>query len=163
MTWIIFLHVVVVIATAIFMPLVLYWFMSSAANDLHNQAMRKQAEQIARYLVPRPEGGWNFNLPADLRDLYSEAYGRYAYAVLDESGRMLYSSRADKMPIFQLESHTSEIEYLNIRLGNKIIDGASVRMQLAGRTIRVQIAEDLAHQDVSSATSSRISFSASDG
>src|SRR4029077_13505112 len=52
------------------------------------------------------------------------------------------------MPICQLEAHTSEVEYLNIRLGNKIIDGASVRMQLAGHTIWVQVAEDLAHQDV---------------
>jgi hypothetical protein len=145
---IIFLHVIAVLITAIFMPLVLYWFMSSAANDLHNQAMRKQADAIAQYLVPRAEGGWTFNLPVDLHDLYSEAYGRYAYAVLDEKGRTLFSSRADKMPIFELDSHAAEIEYLNIRRGNKIIAGASARKQSAGRTIWVQVAEDLAHQDV---------------
>ena len=68
----------------------------------------KQADAIAQYLVPRAEGGWTFNLPLDLHDLYSEAYGRYAYAVLDETGRTLFSSRADKMPIFELDSHAAE-------------------------------------------------------
>ena len=148
MSWIIFLHVVVVIATAIFMPLVLYWFMSTAANDLHNQAMRKQAEAIAQYLAPRAEGGWTFNLPLDLHDLYSEAYGRYSYAVLDDAGRTLFSSRSEKMPIFDLDAHTADVEYLNIKRDNKIIAGASIRKQLTGRTIWIQVAEDLAHQDV---------------
>ncbi len=148
MSRIILLHVVVVITTAIFMPLVLYWFISSAANDLHNQTMRKQADAIARYLVPRADGGWTFDLPLNLRDLYSVAYGRYAFAVLDDAGRTLFSSRTDHMPIFQLDSHASEAEYLNIRRDDKVITGASVRKQLAERTIWIQVAEDLAHQDV---------------
>jgi signal transduction histidine kinase len=148
MTWIIFLHVVVVIATAIFMPLVLYWFMSNATNDLHNHAMQKQAEQIAIYLIPRADGGWTFDPPRDLRDLYSEAYGRYAYTVLDDAGRTLFSSRSDRTPIFQLESHGSGVEFLNIRRGTKLISGASIRKELVGRIIWIQVAEDLAHQDV---------------
>jgi signal transduction histidine kinase len=148
MSWIIFLHVVVVVATAIFLPLVLYWFLNNATNDLHNQAMRKQADAIARYLEFRTDGGWTLNLPLDLHDLYSEAYGRYAYAVLDDSGRTLFSSLADKKPIFEPDSHATEVEYPNIRRGNKIISGASVREQLAGRTLWIQVAEDLSHQDV---------------
>ena len=148
MTWIIFLHVVVVIATAIFMPLVLYWFMSNATNDLHNHAMQKQAEQIAGYLMPGADGGWTLELPRDLRDLYSEAYGRYAYAVLDDAGRTLFSSRSDRVPIFQLESHASVVEFLNIKRNNKIISGASLRKDIAGHRVWIQVAEDLAHQDV---------------
>ena len=34
---IIFLHVIAMVITAIFMPLVLYWFVRSAANDLHDR------------------------------------------------------------------------------------------------------------------------------
>src|SRR5215467_2339938 len=125
MSWIIFLHIVVVVATAIFLPWVLYWFMSSAASDLHNQAMRKQAEQIAGYLERRPDDSWSLPLPRELRDVYSEAYGRYVYTVLDETGRVLFSSRSDRLPIFQLEKHSSDAEFLNIRRGKKIISGVS--------------------------------------
>lgn len=148
MSWIIFLHVVVVIATAIFLPLVLYWFMSYATNDLHNHAMQNQAEAIAGYLKPQPDGTLSLELPRDLHDLYSEAYGRYAYAVLDDSGRALFSSRSNHEPIFQLGSHASSIEFLSIRRGSKMISGASLQKQLAGKTVWIQVAEDLAHQDV---------------
>src|SRR5712692_8769331 len=119
MSWVIFLHVVVVIATAILLPLVLYWFMRSAASDLHNQAMQNQAEQLAAYLNRGPQDQWTLPLPRELQDLYSEAYGRYAYALLDDSGRVLFSSRSDRLPIFQLEAHPSTVEFLNIRRGNK--------------------------------------------
>lgn len=148
MSWIIFLHLVVVIGTAICMPLILYWFMSHATSDLHNQAMQKQAEGIALYLARRPDGGWTLDLPRELRDLYSEAYGRYTYAVIDDSGRTLFSSRSDRIPVFQLDNHGSEVEFLNLRRGNKIISGASIRKELAGKTVWIQVAEDLAHQDV---------------
>jgi signal transduction histidine kinase len=148
MSWIIFLHVVVVVATAALMPLILYWFMSHAASDLHNQAMQKQAEAIAGYVVPRADGEWTLDLPRDLRDLYSEAYGRYSYAVIDESGRTLFASRSDRTAIFQLDPQAANVEYLNLRRGNKIISGASVRKELAGKAIWIQVAEDLAHQDV---------------
>lgn len=148
MSWVIFLHIVVVIGTAILMPLMLYWLMSSATSDLHNQAMQKQAEGLAAYLSPGADGGWTFNPPRDLRDLYSEAYGRYSYAVLDESGRALFASRSDRAPIFQLEAHPSMVEFLNLRRGSKIISGASIRKDVEGRTLWIQVAEDLAHQDV---------------
>src|SRR5262249_11894217 len=55
---IIFLHVIALVITAIFMPLVLYYFFKWAANDLHNQAMRDQADLVAHYLVLRPDGSW---------------------------------------------------------------------------------------------------------
>jgi signal transduction histidine kinase len=147
-SWIIFLHIVVVVATAICLPLVLYWFMRSATDDLHNRAMQTQAEQIAEHLVARDDGGWALNLPRDLRDLYSEAYGRYAYAVLDESGRALFSSRSDRAPIFELESHAPQVEFPNIRRGSRNISGTSLRKEIAGRVVWIQVAEDLSHQDV---------------
>ena len=84
---IIFLHVIALVITAIFMPLVLYYFFKWAANDLHDQAMREQAELVAHYLVLRPDDSWTLDLPPALHDVYSQAVGRYAYAVLDDGGR----------------------------------------------------------------------------
>ena len=54
---IIFLHVIAMVITAIFMPLVLYWFLKSATNDLHQQAMRDQADLVGHYLAWRRENG----------------------------------------------------------------------------------------------------------
>jgi hypothetical protein len=44
---IIFLHVIALVIVSIFMPLALYWFMRSAANDLHHQAMLEQADVVS--------------------------------------------------------------------------------------------------------------------
>ena len=63
---IIFLHVIAMVITAIFMPLVLYWFLKSAANDLHQQAMRDQADLVAHYLVAGENGHLTLDLPAAL-------------------------------------------------------------------------------------------------
>ena len=97
---IIFLHVIAMVITAIFMPLALYWFVKSAANDLHDEAMREQADLVARYLVLRADGGWTLDLPPALQALYSQAYGRNAYAILDGSGRVLFSSLENQSPVF---------------------------------------------------------------
>src|SRR5439155_7269798 len=97
---IIFLHVIAMVITAMFMPLVLYWFLKSAANDLHQQAMRDQADLVALHLAAGESGQLTLDLPPALRDLYSQAYGRYAYAVGDDSGRVFFSSLSDNAAIF---------------------------------------------------------------
>ena len=106
---IIFLHVIALIITAIFMPLVLYYFFKWAANDLHDQAMREQADLVAHYLVLRPDGSWTLDLPPALQDVYSQAVGRYAYAVLDDTGRVLFSSLKDRSLIFSTDPRSSDV------------------------------------------------------
>ena len=67
---IIFLHVIAMVITAMFMPLVLYWFLKSAANDLHRQAMRDQGELLAVHLAAGENGQLTDNaaiFPHDLR------------------------------------------------------------------------------------------------
>jgi hypothetical protein len=81
-----FLHAVAVVATAIFMPLALYWFLYSEADTLQRRAMHQQAESLLAQLKPRADGQWSFDIPQGLHDLYSEAYGRYAYAVRRTQG-----------------------------------------------------------------------------
>ena len=109
---IIFLHVIAMVITAMFMPLVLYWFLKSAANDLHQQAMRDQADLVALHLAAGESGQLTLDLPPALRDLYSQAYGRYAYAVVDDSGRVLFSSLSDNAAIFPHDLRSSEVAYL---------------------------------------------------
>jgi signal transduction histidine kinase len=145
---IIFLHVIALVITAIFMPLVLYYFFKWAANDLHDQAMRDQADLVAHYLVLRPDGTWTLDLPPALQDVYSQAVGRYAYAVLDDSGRVLFSSLKDRSPIFSADPRSSAVAYLETRRGNAAVSGVSLVKEADGRRVWVQVGEDLAHRDV---------------
>jgi signal transduction histidine kinase len=145
---VIFLHVVALVITAIFMPVVLYWFFKWAANDLHDQAMREQADLVAHYLVLRPDGSWTLDLPLALQDIYSQAVGRYAYAVLDESGRVLFSSLKDRSPIFSADPRSSSVAYLETRQGNAAVSGVSLEKEVDGHKVWVQVGENLAHRDV---------------
>ena len=145
---IIFLHVIALVITAIFMPLVLYYFFKWAANDFHDQAMREQAELVAHYLVLRPDGSWTLDLPPALHDVYSQAVGRYAYAVLDDSGRVLFSSLKDHSPIFSADPRSSDVAYLETRRGNAAVSGVSLVKEMDGRSVWVQVGEDLEHRDV---------------
>jgi signal transduction histidine kinase len=145
---IIFLQVIALCVVSIFMPLTLYWFMRSAADDLHGLAMLDQADVLSNHLESREGGGLVLDLPASLLDLYSEAYGRYAYAVVDETGQVLFSSLQDRSPIFTGNSRSSEAVFLRTRRGNKAISGVEFPSEIGGRTIWVQVGEDLAHRDV---------------
>lgn len=145
---IIFLHVIALVVTAIFLPLALYWFVKSATDDLHDQAMREQADVLARYLVLRPDGSFALDLPPALQDLYSQAYGRYAYAVLDDGGHVLFSSRKDQGAIFTPDPRSSAVEFVESRRGNAEISGVSLRREIGGRKVWFQVGEDLAHRDV---------------
>jgi signal transduction histidine kinase len=145
---IIFLHVIALVITAIFMPVVLYYFFKWAANDLHDQAMREQADLVAHYLVLRPDGSWALDLPPALQDVYSQAVGRYAYAVLDDTGRVLFSSLKDRSPIFSADPRSSDVAYLETRRGTAAVSGVSLVKEADGRRVWVQAGEDLTHRDV---------------
>jgi signal transduction histidine kinase len=145
---IIFLHVIALVITAIVMPVVLYWFFKWAANDLHDQAMHEQAQLVSHYLVLRPDGNWTLDLPPALEDIYSPAVGRYAYAVIDDTGRVLFSSLKDRSPIFPTDPRTSDIAYLETRRGNAAFSGVSLVKEVDGRKVWVQAGEDLSHRDV---------------
>jgi signal transduction histidine kinase len=145
---IIFLHVIALVITAIVMPVVLYYFFKWAANDLHDQAMREQAQLVAHYLGLRPDGSWTLDLPPALEDIYSQAVGRYAYAVVDDSGRVLFSSAKDRSPIFAADPRSSHVAYLEARRGKAAISGVSLQKEVDGRKVWVQVGEDLAHRDV---------------
>src|SRR5207249_5190950 len=145
---IIFLHVIALVITAIVMPVVLYWFFKWAANDLHDQAMREQARLVSHYLVLRPDGSWALDLPPALEDIYSQAVGRYAYAVIDENGKVLFSSLKDRSPIFPADPRSSGVAYLETRRGSAAISGVSLVKEVDGHRVWIEAGEDLAHRDV---------------
>ncbi|HYM02028.1 MAG TPA: ATP-binding protein [Stellaceae bacterium] len=145
---IISLHVVAIGVTCIFMPLTLYWLLSTTAADLKHRALHEHADTIARYLRMDAGGKWSFILPAGLQELYSEAYGRYGYAILDQDGHVLFSSLDKGEPVFPNDRQSAEPSFLETRRGEAIIDGASVPEQIDGYQVWIQVAQDLEHRDV---------------
>jgi signal transduction histidine kinase len=131
------LHIVAVAVVAIFLPLVLFWLLTSEVNLLHRDAMRDQATVLGERLAVKPDGTISLNLPDSLKAPYSEAYGRYQYEILDASGHVLFSSHKNGEPIVTPEGSPPGT-----------VAGASVSKDLGGQALRIQVAEDLAHRDV---------------
>src|SRR5262249_9585847 len=78
----------------------------------------------------------------------SQAYGRYAYAVIDDRGQVLFSSLVDRAPVFPVKARASEAAFRDTRRGEEVISGVDLPKEIAGRKIWVQVGEDLAHEDV---------------
>jgi signal transduction histidine kinase len=142
------LHVVAIGVTSVLIPLALYWLLNQAANNLHRDALRGQAVTIGSFLRPRPDGGLNLDLPEDIRPLYSDGYGLYSYAVLDTSGQVLYSSRADGSALFPPGESLPGDWVMRRRSTGTVLFGVTVARPVGERLYWIQIAQDLSHRDV---------------
>ncbi len=145
---IIFLHVVAISITSVFMPVALYVLLRSTAEDLQHRSLRENAELITHYLSQAPDGSIALRLPPDLDTLFSEAYGRYAYSVLDAAGNALFSSLHGRAPVFGTDARLAGPEYLESKRGDVTLSGASIPMKIGDRTVWVQVAQDMEHRDV---------------
>jgi signal transduction histidine kinase len=145
---IVFLHVVAVVITSILMSLALSWLLSYATNNIHDKAMQEQAVSVGEHLSEKSDGSLELNLPLDLLGLYSQAYGRYSYAVLDRHGKVLFSSLKDHGALFPADAESGDVEFLQQRSGDATVSGASIRKTVGGQTVWIQAGEDLANRDV---------------
>ena len=102
---IVILHVIAVAIASILMSLALSWLLNIATNNIHNEAMEEQAASVAQHLVLRPDRSLALELPPSLQGLYSQPYGRYSYAVVDDHGKTLFSSLDDQTPVFAADPH----------------------------------------------------------
>ncbi|MBI3197266.1 MAG: two-component sensor histidine kinase, partial [Rhodospirillales bacterium] len=142
------LQFVAIGATAILMPLALYWLLTQAATNLHRDALRSQAVTIGSFLRPQPDGGVTLEIPEDVRPLYSDGYGLYAYAVLDAAGRVLFSSRADGGALFPSREIPRDDGLRRPRRTGTVLFGVTVARVLGERVYWVQVGQDLSHRDV---------------
>jgi signal transduction histidine kinase len=142
------LHILALGATFVLLLAIPYWLLSNAANDLHRDVLRGQALAIGSFLHASQDGGVVFDIPPELRPLYSSGYGLYAYAVLDASGRVLFSSRADGTALFPASGDVTP-EWLSRRPATgSTVSGVTITRDVGGRVYRIQVGQDLAHRDV---------------
>ena len=142
------LHLVAIVATSILMPLALYLMLNRTALDLQNTALREQADEILSYLAMAPDGSLRLNLPEPLAGLYSEAYGRYAFAVLGGDGGVLFSSLSGNRAVADAPPHGGNPVFFTMHRGEATLYGISLPINKAGRDLVVQVSQDLAHRDV---------------
>jgi signal transduction histidine kinase len=142
------LHLLAIVVTSICMPLALYMMLNYAAQELHHRALRARAAEILHYLDRGPDGAARLSLPAALAQFYSEAYGRSAYAVLDPTGRVLFSSFAADRAITHARPQATPFEYFALHRGGTDIFGVTVTADIDGQPLMLQVSEDLGHRDV---------------
>ena len=145
---IIFLHVVAISITSVFMPLALYLLLRSAAEDLQHGALRENAGLITSHLSQEPDGRIALHLPPELATLFSESYGRYVYSVVDASGHVLYSSLHGGKAVFENSGRGRDPEYLETKHQDAMLSGASIPVKIGASPVWVQVAQDLEHRDV---------------
>jgi signal transduction histidine kinase len=145
---IVFLHVVAVVITSILMSLALSWLLAYATDNIHHKAMQEQAVAVGEHLSLGADDKLELNLPLDLLGLYSQAYGRYYYAVIDDRGMVLFSSREDRAALFPSDPRSAVVEFLQQRRGSATVSGASVKRAVGSKTVWIQAGEDLANRDV---------------
>lgn len=145
---IVILHVVAVVITSIFMSFALSWLLNYATNNIHHKAMQEQAVAVGEHLNALSDGSLELDLPLDLLGLYSQAYGRYSYAVIDSQGHVLFSSLKDHTALFPADKEAGDVEFLLQRRGDATVSGASVRRTVGDKTVWIQAGEDLANRDV---------------
>jgi signal transduction histidine kinase len=141
-------HLVAIVVTSIFMPLALYMMLKYAAQDLHEQALREQAAELAGLIDRGPDGALHVHLPPRLVDLYSPDYARYSYAVGDASGQVLLSSFPDGRAISRTPPPISQEMTFSGRYDGTEIFGISVPTEIAGQKLWIEVSQDLAHRDV---------------
>jgi signal transduction histidine kinase len=145
---IITLHVIAISATSILMPLALYWLLSSTARDLQNRSLRDNADTIVAYLHLRANGTWALDVPAGFRELYSASYGRYAFAILDEAGHVLFASGPENAVAFPKPRLSDAPSFSEWTHEGSQFYGGIIPEEVGGRKVWVQVAQDLAHRDV---------------
>ena len=141
------LHLVAVLALSIALPLVVRLVLDSTAAGFQREALKRHEREIVSSLQRQPNGGWRLALRPDLRTLYEQGYGGFAFAVLDDRGRVLFSSLQGKGALFPA-SASRTARFVQRSEGAAIYDGGTFPERIAGQVLWVQVGQDLQNADV---------------
>lgn len=145
---ILWLHVVALGAAAIAVPLAAFWLLNSTANGFENRTLRAHAASIASHLRIDQTGRWNLDLPSDLRTFYARGFNGFAYSVIDEEGRTIFTSLPREGAILAGRSDSASPIYFQRTIGNAIYYGARIPVDIRGHRISIEVAQNLENPDV---------------
>jgi signal transduction histidine kinase len=145
---ILWLHIVAIVVTSIAVIAAIYFVLGSTAATFEDQVLRDHADTIALYLSVDPDGNIDLGLPADIHTVYAHSYGGFAYAVVDQSGKVLFSSRSDNEPILASDPRQAAPLYFQHLQRRPLYYGASIPKHLGDRPVWIQVGQDLEDPDV---------------
>ncbi|MGA7711738.1 MAG: HAMP domain-containing sensor histidine kinase [Rhizomicrobium sp.] len=145
---IIWLHVIALTMAAIAVPIAAYLLLNSTATSFENETLRAHADTIARYLKPKVNGTLDVDLPPDLRTFYAHGFGGFAFAIVDSTGRLVFSSQANQLPTTGDIYRRDKPQYFQRTENKSSYFAGSIPERVGGRTVWIQITQDLQHPDV---------------
>jgi len=121
-------------------------------ETLRDRDLSGQARDIASHLEVAPDGSVSLRLPDPLRDAYDSSNGMFLFAVLDETGAAIFSSRDAVGPIASgpdgLPAPDEPFQVSRaIKGGSAVFYGITVPVTRANETFFIQVAQGPGHSD----------------
>jgi signal transduction histidine kinase len=144
---IIWMHIIAVAAVSIALPLAVRLLLNSTALSFEHENMRRHEVEIAQAL--RWTGsGWQLDLPQDLRTLYEHGYSGFAFAIVDDKGKVLFSSLRNQGALMPPGPPGGKASFFQEKHGGVSYYGGSYPERRLGPEVWIQVAQDLDNPDV---------------
>ncbi len=107
---------------------------------LRNRTLIEQAREVARYLSVKDNGKVTLELPRLFSEAYNQPSSNYRFAILDDSGKPLFSSGQYLAPPPSLrEGDSRAYSYDPDGPGPLRVEGAAIRTAVGGRDFVIQV------------------------
>jgi signal transduction histidine kinase len=147
LTRILWLHLASVTAATLAMVADIFILLNATLASFERHTLSDHAAAIAA--ATRPAGaGLQLDLPPNLKDLYAEGYGGYAFAIVDADGRALKSSLPSGGALFGVDPKELQPTFFHRARGPDAYFGASFPYRSGGRPIWIQVRQNLGDPDV---------------
>ncbi|MBE9607415.1 sensor histidine kinase N-terminal domain-containing protein [Acetobacteraceae bacterium H6797] len=132
------------LAVAAAMLLVLLPLRNNAVIDrLEERSLAQRAQMIAEHLS-WADGHWNLRLPPDIAAAFSPVYGRSSFAVVTPEGEFVTGAGINQ----PLAVPAEEAQSFAVERGGRLLQGIALPVEVNGRKLSIQVAENLRHPDV---------------
>ncbi len=139
------LHVIALaLASAAMLAAVVALLSTTFTREQHRTLRRHETAIV--HALSYQDGVWRLNLPPDLNALYANGYAGFAFAVIDEHGKVLFS-RPGSGALFPLDASSSRPDFFERRHGIGLYSGASFPEHSGGVRYWVQLGQDLTNPD----------------
>lgn len=142
---IVWMQVLAIAATSLIIPIAIFLFLDHTVGAYQMRMLRQHEQGLLRALSLSGQGP-RLNLPPSVRAPYAQEIGGFAFAVLDGAGRPLLSS-GHAAPLAPLPARR-KAQPFRLKTASSSYYGASFPERLAGRSIWIQVDQNLENPDV---------------
>ena len=121
---------------------------------LNQTTLAFQHRTLCEHEVPIAQGlrygpaGWSVAIPADLRSIYANHYGGFAFSVVDGQGKVLIQSAPARLHFQAARLDPRRPAYFRERIGRSVYYGATFPERRGAAIAWIEIAQDIDNPDV---------------